>query len=104
MLLSSSGGVQSNSGVAQGMEEVEPCSQSQMGTYLQQLLDKGSPCCQQQEEGPGRSHSAGEGVHRDSHEGQVEVGRSHSSFQVKGSHKRQNHSGQERHEKHLWPV
>lgn len=29
-------GVQSNSGVAQGMEEVGPCSPNQMGTFLEQ--------------------------------------------------------------------
>lgn len=34
-MLSSSGGVESNFGVAQGTAEVVPCSQNQMGTFLE---------------------------------------------------------------------
>lgn len=36
VLLSSSGGSESSSGVAQGTAEAEPCSQIQMGTFLEQ--------------------------------------------------------------------
>ena len=67
--------------------------------YLQQVLDRGSPCWQQQGEGPGRIHSAGEGAGKDSREEQVEVGHIHSSFQVKDSRKRQHRSGRAQHEK-----
>lgn len=35
VVLSSSGGVESNFGVAQGTAEVGPCSQNQMGTFLE---------------------------------------------------------------------
>lgn len=35
VLLPSSGGVQPNLGVAQGREEAGPCSQNQMGTFLE---------------------------------------------------------------------
>lgn len=35
LLLSSSEGVQPNFGVAQGREEVVPCSRNQMGTFLE---------------------------------------------------------------------
>lgn len=68
--------------------------------YLQQqVVDKSRACCQQQGEAPGRSHSAGEVVGRDSLEEQVEVGHSHSSHQVKGNRRQQLHSAPERHEK-----
>lgn len=107
VVLSSSGGMQPNFVAAQGTGE-GPCSQDQMGTFLQQLVDRGRPCCQQQQqqgEAPGRSHfAAAVVVGKDSLEQQVEVGRSHSSCQVKGNHKQQHHSAQEQHEKHLWPV
>lgn len=68
--------------------------------YLQQqVVDKSRACSQQQGEAPGRSHSAGEVVGRDSPEEQVEVGHSHSSYQVKGNRRQQLHSAPERHEK-----
>lgn len=67
--------------------------------HLQQLLDMGSPCFREQGEGRGRLRSAGEGLRRDSRWQQVEVGHSHSSFQVKDNHVTQHRSGQELHEK-----
>lgn len=66
--------------------------------YLQQLLDGGSPRFQQQGQGPGRTHSAG-GMGKDMQEEPIEVGRTHSSSQEKGSRKRQPRFVQEQCEK-----
>lgn len=53
--------------------------------YLQQLLDKGTPCCQQEEQDLGKIHSAGQVVGMHSRGEQVEVGHSRSSYLVRGS-------------------
>lgn len=110
LLLSSSGVVGPSFEVALDMEEVEPCSQSQWGTflehktvvikkkkttqkihnqnnryvfYLEGRLDYDSPCClqqQEEEEDPGRSHSVDQGVGMHSWGEQPEVDRNRSSY------------------------
>lgn len=62
-------------------------------------MDRGSPCCQEQEGGPGSIHSAGEGVGKGNRLEQMEVGRNRSSFQVKDIRERQRHSELEQPEK-----
>lgn len=69
------------------------------GLYLQGLLGRGRPCCQQQGGVLGRTHWAGQGVRTHSPEELGEVGRSRSSFQVKDSRRRRRRSGLEQHEK-----
>lgn len=57
--------------------------------HLEQLPDKGSPCCQrgeEEEEEAGRIHSAAEWVHMGRLGGRAEVGCSRSSFREKGRH------------------
>lgn len=104
LLLPSLEEVQPSSEGVQGREEVGPCSQNQLDTFLQQLLDRGIPCSPGPVEGPGRTRSAEEEVGMDSREMLEEEDRSRSSFQETDIQKRERRSEPEQHEKHLLPV